>query len=283
MAALFSTAHCFGDTIFENVQGNPSGQFGTTQVNSTGNHMLFLYSYCDLLGTQVLNSDHPLNPTRNIELATVGDDNLCCASQAAIKAGFSAVQHATGLAKIGITYTATDKTDNIAPLLRLSEVTFLKRDFYFHPQIRRYIGRLDLSTASTIGFWTDKANLAVSEIYAAHIKDMYEELALWDDQHFRSLQQALPKAQALFQANTVCLGTQCLAFHKHNQECQLNNCPHKLDQYSHIVGKGCSALHPIDLNPPTESSLEVVRRLYSPRTNDPHDDGCIVLHAGSTE
>jgi hypothetical protein len=139
-----------------------------------------------------------------------------------------------------------------------------------------FIGRLDKSTAATIGMWTDKANVAISDTYAAHVKDLYEELALWDDEHFHQLQKALPKAQEIFMNGEVCLGTKCLAYHKHTQECR--NCPYELDQSSHIIGRPCASLHAIDLSPPNESSIEVVRRLYKMRTDDLKSDGCFILH-----
>jgi hypothetical protein len=278
MAALFSCAHCFGDTIFENVQGNPSGQFGTTQVNSTGNHLMFLFSYCKYFGLEVLDKHHSLHPTGNMELATVGDDNLACLSPAAIRGGFSALQHAESLKSIGVNYTSTDKTSKIVPLLTLPEVTFLKRDFYYHRRLQRYIGRLDLATASTIGYWIDRNNLNDADIYAAHVKDLYEECALWEGPHFDSLRRSLPKVRDLFRNNKICFGQQCLAYHRHNQECR--NCPHELDEFNHIKGQMCASLHTIDLDVPNETAYEIIQRLYSPKSGNSGSDGYFVMQAG---
>jgi len=160
-------------------------------------------------------------------------------------------------------------------LLPIEEVSFLKRDFYYHPIMGCFIGRLDLSTASTIGMWTDVKNLTETQIYNAHIRDTYEELALHDNELFHSYRAALPKVRHAFLEQQVCFGKYCLAYHKHNQECSNGRCTYELDSYDHIVGQQCSTLHPVDLDIPNESSLEVVRRLYSPRTDNTKSDGHI--------
>lgn len=162
-----NSKHIYNDTVYEWSGGNPSGCFLTTIVNTFCNNVILRYA-----GILCYDEFH-YGPGLNVvsDVATVslvltmmeiqlfiqayGDDNMV-----AVGGGLSEWYNQRSLtrnfAKFGFTYTSEDKTEEVAPLRRLADVSFLKRQWKYDPIVSRYVAALSLDTILEMVQWTKK-------------------------------------------------------------------------------------------------------------------------------
>lgn len=131
---------------------NPSGVFGTTQLNNNTNIGAFYYVWRDIYGPS------PSDFIKNVVMCTYGDDNIF-----AVRPGFpefTATQVAASLLKIGMDYTAIDKTLNFVEDGTIEGASFLKRGFTFIDGHWR--APLDIATCKEMVNYTRKSNDNIS-------------------------------------------------------------------------------------------------------------------------
>jgi hypothetical protein len=113
---------------------NPSGHPLTVIINCLVNSIYMRYCY------------HELNPAKevdtfqeNVSLITYGDDN---AAGSRVD-WFNHTEIARILSEVGIGYTMADKYAESVPFIMISEVSFLKRNFRYEPELNAYMATLD--------------------------------------------------------------------------------------------------------------------------------------------
>lgn len=104
---------------------NPSGHPLTVIINCLVNSLYMRYVFKRLLPDIALS-----NFKKYIKLATYGDDNALCVSKK-ISDKYNHTTISVMFQLIGIQYTMADKTSESIPLLDISQISFLKREFQF--------------------------------------------------------------------------------------------------------------------------------------------------------
>jgi hypothetical protein len=126
---------------------NPSGVLGTTQINNNTNASAFHFAWTEIYGTG------PHDFLNNVRMALYGDDNIFTVSQDHPE--FTAASIAQHLKKVGMTYTAIDKTLNFKDDGKITDATFLKRGFVFMDGHWR--APLDIATCKELANYTRKS------------------------------------------------------------------------------------------------------------------------------
>lgn len=126
---------------------NPSGVFGTTQINNNTNAAAFYYAWKQICKTG------PSDFIKNVRMVLYGDDNIFTVSHAYPE--FTAVAIAEKLKEVGMTYTAIDKTFNFKEDGKITDASFLKRGFVFIDGHWR--APLDIKTCRELANYTRKS------------------------------------------------------------------------------------------------------------------------------
>lgn len=120
-SAIATSRHLARGYIYQWVGRLPSGCFGTNQIDSVANLVIFIQSLLD----KDIGADRILKETR---FASHGDDNLMAVSDALATEYGPADLAATG-SRFGMIYTPASKEDEGFQWKTLSQVQFLKRTF----------------------------------------------------------------------------------------------------------------------------------------------------------
>jgi len=172
---VWSSFHASGDTLYQWLSKLPSGHPLTTIINCVVNLILFRIVYIFEVGDL-----HDFND--NVNVLVYGDDNILSIHNDIIHK-FNQHTIATGMARLGFTYTSEDKLTTVAPSRHLHEVGFLKRGFRFEPLIHRYVAPLELDTILEIPMWTKKG-CASHTITCDNVDNCLRELSLHDPEVF---------------------------------------------------------------------------------------------------
>jgi hypothetical protein len=129
---------------------NPSGTYGTTQINSGSNLCAFQYAWDKIF------PDHagPTNFHRNVRLVTNGDD-VVFSVRPAFKE-FTVQNISEALAKINMKITPALKEGSLVEARPIEECTFLKRGFKLVEGF--YRGPLDVEVCKDMTQWTKKSD-----------------------------------------------------------------------------------------------------------------------------
>jgi hypothetical protein len=142
---VFFLVDYFGEVI--RVRGkNPSGQGMTVIVNSVANSV-----YCRMAWVLLhpkYSADMSLSEKiglcsqyrDHVELVTYGDDNDNAVQEGVEWFNHTAIKHA--MASFGVTYTNADKTNDDRTYESIEEITFLKREFRYDPDLKRIVAPL---------------------------------------------------------------------------------------------------------------------------------------------
>ncbi|AEP16502.1 replicase protein [Halastavi arva RNA virus] len=126
---------------------NPSGVFGTTQINNNVNAAAFYYAWKKICGTG------PSDFIKNVRMGLYGDDNIFTVSHAF--PDFTSTNVAHALKDVGMTYTAIDKSFDFKEDGLITDASFLKRGFVFIDGHWR--APLDIKTCREMANYTRKS------------------------------------------------------------------------------------------------------------------------------
>jgi hypothetical protein len=125
---------CFDGDLYEFFGHNPSGHTLTVVINCLMNSFYSRYAYKRL---------HPLGEVRDYRMfvsqITYGDDD----TKDVMVPWFCHNNISEELARIGVTYTAADKSTGDVPFRTIDQVTFLKRSFRWEAELEAYVAPLD--------------------------------------------------------------------------------------------------------------------------------------------
>jgi hypothetical protein len=168
------------------LHGNPSGNILTTIINS-----LCIKVCKRLVWMKIITPDEArqLFPTmscfdQHVFACANGDDNVVNITD--VVAPFYN-QHTVSAAykDFGMTYTAEDKSSEVAPYRKLTEVTFLKRSFCCEK-----FGQLSKETITEMPMWLKKGASSLTNINAI-IADALMEASYWGEEYYNWYAKAL--------------------------------------------------------------------------------------------
>lgn len=154
---LSQPTHVSGSKVFEMNHGMPSGNPMTTIINSIFGMIMFRMVWLEIMKEHFITPSLALQAfEEHVQLAMYGDDNALNISPWAIKY-FNQHTLMSSFPKLGMKYTSDQKNDLNPPVKRkLTEITFLKREFRFASSINRWVAPLDKSTILSMLDWTKK-------------------------------------------------------------------------------------------------------------------------------
>jgi len=159
--------HIIEDLIYQTRQGNPSGFFLTTILNNYCNEFFKRYAYIRLVDSELKDFRVNLNPW------DFGDDNITAIHER-ITHIYNMVTYSMAMAAIGVTCTSADKDEITKKTIPLKECTFLKRDFYYDPEVEIYKGRLEKQVIKNIIFWTEADPESMPDLHNQMNSALYE-------------------------------------------------------------------------------------------------------------
>jgi hypothetical protein len=176
---VVNSIHLFDGDFVQWIKSLPSGHPLTVIINSIIHEMYIQYCYV-LLHPQHL---HGLQFFHDfVEIQTYGDDGVYSISDVIIP-WFNQITISDTMATFGLVYTDENKSVDIVPYRKLSEVTFLKRGFRFDDSLGRYVAPLSLDTILEMPYWT-KDGPGPLEITKENVKTALMELSLHGESLF---------------------------------------------------------------------------------------------------
>jgi len=137
-------------TVFTPPGFQPSGKYATAEDNSLRGIILLYYAFaimCTPLG-----HDNAMNQTQKFKIrdftklllpVTYGDDMLCGVKEE-LSSYFNNITYAKFVEEIYyMTFTTSDKKEQSSRFIDISQISFLKRSFRYHPELRRIVAPLD--------------------------------------------------------------------------------------------------------------------------------------------
>lgn len=174
--------HMIGKMLYSLTKANSSGGFATVHINGHANELAHRYTFCELAKDR--NMDN-VDFDKYINLATYGDDSL-------MVIGDEVVDFFNGMTiapifkeAFGMTYTTATKGAAETPVRPMSDVDFCKRKFHFNHDLKKMVGRMEVSNILEITNWIRKSNddeystlqnvESAHREFVLHGKDVYNE------------------------------------------------------------------------------------------------------------
>lgn len=137
-------------TVFTPPGFQPSGKYATAEDNSLRGIILLYYAFaimCTPLGC-----DNAMNQTQKFKIRdftklllpiTYGDDMLCGVKEE-LSSYFNNITYAKFVEEIYyMSFTTSDKKEQSSRFIDISQISFLKRSFKYHPELKRMVAPLD--------------------------------------------------------------------------------------------------------------------------------------------
>jgi hypothetical protein len=171
---IVSSTHIFKDTVYGWTHSQPSGNPATVIINSLYNSLSMRIVWnivmegTEYYGCRIFR--------QHVNLISFGDDNVLNISDEVIDL-FNQTSIAQGYASIGMVYTDESKGIDTAPYRKISEVSFLKREFRMDRISKMYLGALSIDTIMEMCNWI-RGDLNGVENINANIETAFMELSL---------------------------------------------------------------------------------------------------------
>jgi hypothetical protein len=179
LSFLSETLHAGRDLNYLTSHSVPSGHGLTSLYNSLINKMYQFYAWMEIIGQNLGVVSHAtLISTfeRQIYGPVYGDD-VAVGVHDEIAKVFNAMSYAKVMDDLGLGFTNAQKEKPTVPFQPLSEITFLKRHFYFHDKIKQVVGPLDIQVLCTMTTFTHDITRD-NEIARAKMDSLQRELFL---------------------------------------------------------------------------------------------------------
>ena len=135
---LYPRVDYFGDLL--TVPGlQPSGKYATAEDNSLRNLLILTYSWYSTPCLADLDFFDHVNPL------TYGDDMLAAITDD-VANDYNNITIARSCESIGLEFTSSSKSAVLDPFVPFDQISFLKRTFAYHEDLRRYVSRLSLDS-----------------------------------------------------------------------------------------------------------------------------------------
>lgn len=178
LSFLSETIRVGKDFSYLTTHSVPSGHGLTSLYNSLINKMYQFYAWLELVGDPLGVSVVTLITLFEKQVyGPVYGDDVVLAVDDVISDKFNAISYSRVMRDLGLGFTNAKKQIPLVPFVPLSEISFLKRVFYFHPEIQQVVGPLDLTVLKTTLSWTHDITRD-DEIAVAKMDSVQRELFL---------------------------------------------------------------------------------------------------------
>lgn len=147
----------YGNTVIEVLRGQPSGNPGTTIINS-----MYNFGILQLAIWQLLDEKEEVelrdNLSDHFQVQAYGDDNILAFSDE-LASAISPLEINQKMDSFGMKYTSDDKAQTNSTYRELSEISILKRRFVFDSELRSWLAPLELPSIFEPLNW-DKVDIA---------------------------------------------------------------------------------------------------------------------------
>lgn len=146
LTMCISTVVQANNQTFVTTHSMPSGCYLTALGNS------IVHQFYTLMFYHRVYPEHTVfQALNNIKDFVMGDDKICGVKKELTL--FNAITMEKYFNELGLELSSFDKTKIVNPYDSLDEVEFLKRSFWYHPKLQKYVGKLsDKTLLSTINF-----------------------------------------------------------------------------------------------------------------------------------
>jgi len=177
---VVNSVHIFEDIIFQWTHSQPSGNPGTTHINTQYQSLAVRIVFQIIME----NEEYDISDFNNlVSLLEFGDDGVMNIHPDILHL-FNQDTIAAAFASIGMTYTDESKGKNdCAPYRTLSEISFLKRSFVYDDVNCRFLAPLELPVILEMCNWVRK-DLDQAESCIANVETAFDELAQHDKETF---------------------------------------------------------------------------------------------------
>jgi hypothetical protein len=194
--SLSQPRYLTGNKVYEQDHGLPSGNPLTSIMNSIFGLIAFRLVWMDCT--------YHMYPTRtlsmkgfeeNVRVEMYGDDNILNIAEDVIDVfnQKTIMKHAPSK---GLVYTCEDKTNLNPPAYRkITEISFLKREFRYEPALDRIVAPLDLDTVLEMSYFTKRGGSELA-ITTDNVINSLRELSLHGREVYNAYAPQLVSAAA---------------------------------------------------------------------------------------
>lgn len=171
------------DDVFLNTHSMPTGHYLTALFNSFINRMLkAMWFYRGFVGK------YNKKPTVDDFYTTIddyvyGDDTVIALSKPVDQDIFNALTMQNFFSTLDMSFTDSSKKPITLPFVNINSITFLKRSFQYHPEIKQIVCPLSLETIFSSLSWLDKKKepyVVIQDKISAFQREIYLHLPLYD-------------------------------------------------------------------------------------------------------
>jgi hypothetical protein len=183
----FPVSNVNGDLI-EFFGTNPSGQALTVIINGIVNCLYIRYAFAVTAPDNIKVYDFKAY----VRLMTYGDDNIMGVGEAS---WFTHAAVVSALRTIGVTYTASDKTDKVIDYVHINDESFLKRKWRFDEDVGFYLCPLDEeSIFKSLTVWVPSDSVAPGFQMASVVQSAMYEYFYYGKEKFHEMRAFLQDA-----------------------------------------------------------------------------------------
>lgn len=166
---ITNSRHVFLRMLYEWIGSMPSGNPLTAFINTFFTNVVKRIVW-------VINGARIAEFRKHVRIIALGDDHVYCVSHAA-RDIMRPDRVAAAYEKLGLGYTAADKSECTGAFMAPGDITFLKRRWRYEPQLGRMVAPLELETIRESIQWTKKGEES-DVINQRNFETMLCELAL---------------------------------------------------------------------------------------------------------
>lgn len=178
---IVHSVHQTGGTYYGWNHSQPSGNPATVIINCLYNSIAVRIAWLHCTeGMAELHSMKGFND--NVVMVCYGDDNVIGVAPE-VHHIFNMETLTAAFARFGMIYTDESKSGSVTAFRKITEISFLKRDFRFDPEQRRYRAPLALKTIRDMVQFV-RGDLDIEESCGSNVEMAMYELSQWDKDTF---------------------------------------------------------------------------------------------------
>lgn len=193
ICSVSKVLHMYRGDLYMKYKGMISGWFLTLILNSISNLVIFIYVFEVLKDRLGVAGDF----FTDVSLATTGDDAISSVSDRCNWFNMKSFEHVSK--SLGYVVTDGQKGDIVDfYLLDNSLLTFLKRKFKVHKEMKTIVAPIDSDSIYKSLCWHGKIDITVEDRNAAAVENAQREAFLHGEDFFRELQRDLASVERGF-------------------------------------------------------------------------------------
>jgi len=184
LSSVVSPVMLWEGQLLQFCSGQPSGQPLTVEMNSIVNSLLVRMAFYHIMDREYPEIRNP--DFRDwVRMGAYGDDNILGVDSRIPAFNHTSIQAV--FASWGIKYTMADKDADSVPYQTIEEVSFLKRGFRYHEQLRAVVAPIEEESLSKKMYWWTKSKntpLSFPEQFQANFESQAREAYLHGKEYY---------------------------------------------------------------------------------------------------